>query len=341
MTAPRSAVLGLRDRLRDPRFHYRHGRLIHGARVAIGILFGMSVTYGLHIPDGEWTAISFIVVIAGLQHHGNIWRRAMERAAGTLLGAAAGLVMIGVISPLGIVPLTFVLIALFCGACGYHAIGRGGYVALLAAVTLIIVAGYGLDPISIGLWRTLNVLFGIAIALALTATLPIYARDHWRFGMTEALRRCADLLTAPDAPDGSSAGVETVGPVLIRLRPLMPPVARETHLPLTRLEAIQRHLRLFLSLLEVAADRDLLASIQVEGRPRWSLSADERQRIATRLAAIAEGLESGDWTLPWSAPDDGQSLASRTAEAELGQLRRLLIEAPALWSHRINSPGRA
>lgn len=332
MTDPRSARLGLLRRITDPRLHYRHVRLIHGARVGLGILLGMSITYGLHIPDGEWTSISFIVVIAGLQHHGNIRRRGLERAAGTVLGAAAGLVMLGVQSTFGMLPLTFLLMALFCGACGYHAIGRGGYVALLAAVTLMIVAGYGLEPISVGLWRTMNVLLGIAIALALTSTLPIYARDHWRFGMTDALRRCADLLTQPQTPDGACAGVETVSPVLGRLRPLMPPVARETHLPLARLEAIQRHLRLFFSLLEVAADRDLLDSMNVEGRPRWSLSADERQRLAEGLGAIAEGLETGVWTSPWNAPAAGQSLASRTAEAELGQLRRLLIEAPTLWT---------
>jgi uncharacterized membrane protein YccC len=256
----------------------------------------------------------------------------VERAAGTLLGAAAGLVMIGVQSTFDTPPLTFTLMALFCGACGYHAIGRGGYVALLSAITLMIVAGYGQDPISVGLWRTVNVLFGISIALALSFTLPIYARDYWRFGLVEGLRRCAHLLTAPEALEGSAAGVETVSPVLHRLRPLMPPVARETHLPLARLELIQRHLRLFLSLLEVATDQDLLASVHVEGRPRWSLSAEERQRIAARLAAIVEGLETGAWALPWSPPADGQSLAARTAEAQLGQLRRLLVEAPALWS---------
>ncbi|HEX3982518.1 MAG TPA: hypothetical protein VHX12_02390, partial [Acidisoma sp.] len=168
--------------------------------------------------------------------------------------------------------------------------------------------------------------------LTLSFTLPLYARDAWRFDMAEALRRCADLLAASDAADGPPPRVETVTPVLNRLRPLMPPVARETHLPLTRLEAIQHCLRLFFSLLEVATDLDLPASVQAEGRPRWSLGAGERQRLASRLTDIAEGLESGSWAPPRSEPPAGQSLAAQTAETQLEQLRRLLFEAPALWS---------
>lgn len=319
--------------LSDPRLRYRHGRLIHGLRVAAGIFLGMGITYAAHMPNGEWTSISSLIVMVGLQHHGNIRRRALERGAGTLLGAAAGLVIIGLQSTLGLTPLTFAVMALFCGACGYHAISRGGYVAQLSAITLMIVAGYGQDPITVGLWRTVNVLLGIVIALALSFTLPIFARDYWRFGMADALRRCAGLIVGAKAEkDGDAAkpraGVETISPVLSRLRPLMAPVARETRLPMAQLETIQRSLRLFLSLLELVTSPEPAAN----GTTDWTLSEDEARRLAARLMAIAEGLETGAWALPWSAPAIQESQAARMAEAELESLRQHLLAAPPLWS---------
>ncbi|MCB8875745.1 FUSC family protein [Acidisoma silvae] len=323
--------------LRDPRLRYRHGRLIHAVRCALGIFLGLSITYLAHIPNGEWTSISFIIVMVGLQHHGNIRRRALERGAGTLLGAAAGLVIIGMQSTVGITPLTFAVMALFCGACGYHAISRGGYVAQLSAITLLIVTGYGMDSISVGLWRTVNVLIGIGIALALSFTLPLYARDFWRFGMAEALRRCADLVApapaqpaADDAP--RRAGVETITPVLQRLRTLMPPVARETKLSMAQLEGIQNSLRLFLSLLELVTSPEPAAHGALPGTTDWNLATDESARLAARLTAIAEGLETGAWALPWSAPQPQESQAARMTSAELETLRRHLLAAPPLWS---------
>ncbi|MCB8879764.1 FUSC family protein [Acidisoma cellulosilytica] len=320
--------------LRDPRLRYRHGRLIHALRCALGIFLGLGITYSAHIPNGEWTSISFLIVMVGLQHHGNIRRRAVERAAGTLLGAAAGLVIIGMQSTIGITPLTFMVMALFCGACGYHAISRGGYVAQLSAITLMIVAGYGLDPITVGLWRTVNVLIGIVIALALSFALPIYARDYWRFGMADALRRCAELILPAKADDQTQprASVETISPVLNRLRPLMPPVARETKLPMAQLESIQRSLRLFLSLLELATSPEPAAHGALPGTTDWNLADAEAERLAARLIAVAEGLETGAWALPWSAPVASESLAARMTGAELQSLRRHLLAAPPLWS---------
>jgi hypothetical protein len=40
--------------------------------------------------------------------------------------------------------------AVVCGFFSYHAIGKGGYTALLSAITVFIVAGHGDNPISDG-----------------------------------------------------------------------------------------------------------------------------------------------------------------------------------------------
>lgn len=318
-------------RLGNSEFRYRHAGLIHAARVALGILLGLGLADLLHIPDGEWTSISLLIVMVGLQHQGNIQRRAMERAAGTLLGAVAGVGAIGVQSALGMTPLTLALMALFCGGCGYYAIGRGGYVAQLSAITLVIVAGFGTDPITVGLWRAVNVLLGIAIALALSSALPIYATTFWRFGMADALSRSAVLLRAQGAETGGTPapGIGTISPVLQKLRGLMPSVARETGLPMPRIDAIQRSLRLSISLLELATSADDPAA--ATDLPDQHLTRAEAERIAARLEEIAGGLESGAWALPWEEEARQDSLQARLIGTELARLRAQLVAAPALW----------
>ncbi|MFP3747262.1 hypothetical protein SB816_29770, partial [Achromobacter sp. SIMBA_011] len=72
-----------------------------------------------------------------------------------------------------------------------HAIGKAGYIALLSAITMVIVAGHGDNEIVDGLWRAVNVLVGIAIALAFSFALPLYATYSWRYKLADALRACA------------------------------------------------------------------------------------------------------------------------------------------------------
>lgn len=318
--------------LQDPAFRYRHAALIHAIRVALGILAGLGLAFLLHIPDGEWTAISFLIVMVGLQHQGNIQRRALERGAGTLVGALAGFGAIGVQTAFGITPLTLGLMALFCGACGYYAIGRGGYLAQLSAITLVIVAGFGMAPLSIGAWRTINVLIGIGIALALASALPLYATAFWRLAMAEALRRAASLLETRDTEaEAEAKGIETISPVLQKLRGLMAPVARETGLPMAELEAIQRSLRLSLSLLELATSPEDPAA--AAALPSSHLTREEALHLAARLTGIAEGLETGAWALPWEETRKPQSSAARLVGIELARLRSHLVAAPRLWTH--------
>lgn len=180
--------------------------------------------------------------------------------------------------------------------------------------------------------HAVRVAIGIAIALAMAAALPLYAVTFWRFGMAEALNRCAALLKAPDRTEASAAtGFETISPVLQNLRGLMAPVARKTGLPMAHLEAIQRSLRLSLSLMELATGPQTPAS--GTPLPDSRLTTPEANRLASRLEAIAGGLESGAWALPWEEAHPARNLAARQIDAELGQLRAHLLTAPALWVH--------
>ena len=58
---------------------------------------------------------------------------------------------------------------------------------------MFIVAGHGDNPISDGLWRTVDILIGIALALAFSFALPLYAVYSWRYNLASALRDCAQI----------------------------------------------------------------------------------------------------------------------------------------------------
>ncbi len=159
----------------SPYFRYLHANLIHAVRVGLGMAVSFLVTSGIDLPHGVWASVSLLVVIGGLQHYGNIRKKAAERALGTMLGAGFGLFLILVQTLFGSLLLFFLLMSVIAGGCAYYAIGKAGYVALLTAITTVIVAGHGDLDFSTGLWRTANVLIGIAIALAFSFVLPQYA----------------------------------------------------------------------------------------------------------------------------------------------------------------------
>ncbi len=148
MTNSRSAFIPswLRPVLRpllDPYRRYRHARLIHAARIAVGLLVTILLTTGLNLPHGEWASVTMLIVIGGLQHHGNIGKKSVERAYGTLIGAGLGLIVVVQQGYLEMPLLTYAMMSVMCGFFAYHAIGKGGYTALLSAITLFIVAGHG------------------------------------------------------------------------------------------------------------------------------------------------------------------------------------------------------
>ncbi|AIO35866.1 FUSC family protein [Burkholderia pseudomultivorans] len=261
MTAPFPARLPplIRGALRpllDPYRRYRHAKLIHAARVALAILVSIGLSTGLRVPHGEWSTITVLIVVGGLQHHGNIRKKAAERALGTSIGALAGLLLIllhsAVHAPLAI----YGLMAIACGVCAYHAIGKAGYIALLSAITMVIVAGHGDNEIVDGLWRAVNVLTGIAIALAFSFALPLYATYSWRYKLADLLRTCAavHVRLAGDrhvSDDVHLKEMAALSALLVQLRSLMPSVSKECGISMVQLEAIQRSLRLCISTLEI------------------------------------------------------------------------------------------
>jgi uncharacterized membrane protein YccC len=339
----------------SPYYRYRHAKVLHSVRVGLAMLASILATTGIDIPHGIWSSVTLLVVIGGLQHHGNIRKKAAERAAGTLLGASIGLLLILQQNLIGSLPLTYVLMAIVASICAWFAIGSSGYVGLLTAITMCIVAGHGDNLIDVGLWRTLNVLIGIVIALAFSFALPLHATYSWRYGLAANLRECASIYAR--LLDGETVSEEEqvrrfleINKRLVQLRSLMPSVAKEIDVPQAKLEEIQRLHRSVLSALELLATGPLMHA-DAGARAAYAQQCGvEVRSVRAILLAIARALRFGRAThfgIPAASPlaqthggaalglpPDLQGpywLGQRLAE-QVERLRALLLETESNWN---------
>jgi uncharacterized membrane protein YccC len=319
------------DVLRSPYFRYRHAKYLHAARVALALLASIALTSGIDIPHGEWSTVTLLVVIGGLQHHGNIRKKAAERALGTLLGASLGLGLILLQSVTHSTMITYVLLAGIAGVCAYYAIGKPGYIALLTAITTIIVAGHGNLSIDVGLWRTLTVLIGIAIALAFSFVLPQYATYSWRYRLADNMRDCARIYSS--IVEGRQMPAETMTKQflamsgrLVSSRSLLASVAKEINVPVVVLDDIQRQHRSILTALEMMA-----AAMRDDEHGLAASCYAEERAMRHMLLLIARALRFGRVGLLHAAtgsPATGASAAGSPAAA--ARLERTVSAAAEL-----------
>ena len=284
--------------LLDPYRRYRHARLIHAARIVAALLVSILLTSGLSLPHGEWASVTLLIVIGGLQHHGNIGKKSIERAYGTLIGAALGLAVVAQQDYFGLPVVSYLLMSVLCGFFAYHAIGKGGYTALLSAITLFIVAGHGDNPITDGLWRTVDILIGIVLALAFSFALPLYAVYSWRYNLATGLRNCATIHSRiisgqPVTADEHLKLMAKMNANMVQLRSLMPSVSKEVKISMTELDAIQGHYRMCLSTLEILANlrpsgTDLNAMAQLQ-----ACLSGEHRHLRRQWVGMARALRDG------------------------------------------------
>ena len=336
--------------LLDPYRRYRHARLIHAIRVSLGLLATILLTSGINLPHGEWASVTMLVVIGGLQHHGNIGKKAAERAYGTLIGAAVGLLLVAQHAWLGMPWLTYLQMSLVCGFFSYHAIGKRGYTALLSAITVFIVAGHGDNPITDGLWRTVDILIGIVLALAFSFALPLYAVYSWRYNLASALRDCATLygriVSGQSVTDDEHLKLlNRLNSALLQLRSLMPSVSKEVKISMTQLDALQRSLRMCVSTLEILGNTRPTTAQELE-LMRAALKSEHRY-IRVQLIGMARALKSGAaqrLDRPGNAPQDptlsepiytaldGYRLLTRQLAGTVEDMRRRLGKTARHWN---------
>ena len=142
-----------------------------------------------------------------------------------------------------------------------------------------------------GLWRTVDIVVGIAIALAFSFALPLYATWSWRHRNAQALRGCARLYAgivggAASAED-ELAAVSALGAELVQIRPLLPWVARETHIAPQQMEEIQSGVRSCISIL------NLMAGLRRRGAATGGERPGESRALAAALLGMARALQFG------------------------------------------------
>jgi uncharacterized membrane protein YccC len=235
--------------------------------------------------------------------------------------------------------------AVVCGFFSYHAIGKGGYTALLAGITVFIVAGHGDNPVSDGLWRGVDILIGIALALAFSFALPLYAVYSWRYNLADALRDCATIYGR--IINGQSVTADEhlklmgrLNTVMVQLRSLMPSVSKEVKISMTELDAIQRQLRLCVSTLEI------LGNARPDASDLQTALKAQHRLIRVQLIGMARALKSGvtqrlnrPTALPVVSLDapvynalDGYRLLTEQLAANIGEMRQRLARTAPHWN---------
>ncbi|KAF1052439.1 MAG: Inner membrane protein YeeA [Stenotrophomonas maltophilia] len=283
-------------RLASPYSRYRYAAWIHCVRVGLALLASMLLTTGVNLPHGQWASVTVLVVMGGLVHQGTIRGKSYERTLGTVLGAAVGLGVILLHNATGAQWLVYVSISLLGAVSAYFAIRRAGYVALLAGITLCIVAGHGENSVTEGLWRTLNVLIGVLLALVFAQIYPLRAVYVWRYLLSDNLRACARLYSQLSSHSDVSAEhfarqLDELDRRLVAARAHLGPVAKETGMPLRELERLQRTHRAIMGTLEsLLASRQFAAEAgELEAIPA-SLDG-HRQAIGRLLLQSAHALK--------------------------------------------------
>ncbi|HFC2996615.1 TPA: FUSC family protein [Neisseria gonorrhoeae] len=128
---------------------YRHRRLIHAVRLGGAVLFATALARLLHLQHGEWIGMTVFVVLGMLQFQGAIYSKAVERMLGTVIGLGAGLGVLWLNQHYFHGNLLFYLtIGTASALAGWAAVGKNGYVPMLAGLTMCMLIGDNLADCS-------------------------------------------------------------------------------------------------------------------------------------------------------------------------------------------------
>ncbi|WAH52331.1 FUSC family protein [Pseudescherichia vulneris] len=233
---------------------YRHYRLVHGARVALAFILTFLLVRLLDIPEGTWPLITLVVVMGPISFWGNVVPRAYERIGGTILGSALGLIAL----KLELISLPLML--LWCAAamflCGWLALGKKPYQALLIGITLAVVVGAPAGDMNIALWRGGDVILGSLLAMLFTGIWPQRAFVHWRIQMANYVTNFNRVYQAGFSPNlverpRLEKHLQNILNDVVKMRGLIVPASKETHIQKAIFEAIQTVSRNIVCMLEL------------------------------------------------------------------------------------------
>ncbi|WP_406705222.1 FUSC family protein [Sodalis sp.] len=313
---------------------YQHYRLAHGLRISLAFVLTFLIVRLLALPEGTWPLITLVVVMGHISFWGNVLQRALQRIAGTVCGAASGLIALRL--ELFSLPVMLAWYGLVMFICGYLTLGKRLYMALLIGITLAVVCGAGGGDMRTALCRSGDVVIGSLLALLFTSIYPQRAFIHWRMQMRFSLLAISKIYAAYIYPNvierpRLEGRLKTVLNDVVKIRALLTPASKETGLPKPVMESIQTLSRNMVCVLELQieawwASREshflLLNATSLRHTQIRTL------RTLATLATLAEALREGN---PEPIVANSEELAS--IAAELHQMRESInqrhqIEAP-------------
>lgn len=233
---------------------YKHYRVVHGCRIALAFVLTFVLVRLLDIPEGTWPLITLVVVMGPISFWGNVVPRAFERIGGTVLGSALGLIA------LKLELISFPVMLLWCAVamflCGWLALGKKPYQALLIGITLAVVVGAPAGDMTTALWRSGDVILGSLLAMVFTGIWPQRAFLHWRIQMANYVTAFNRVYQAGFSPNlierpRLEKHLQKILNDEVKMRGLITPASKETHIQKAIFEAIQTVSRNLVCMLEL------------------------------------------------------------------------------------------
>ncbi len=233
---------------------YRHYRIVHGIRIALAFILTFLLVRLFNIPEGTWPLITLVVIMGPISFWGNVVPRAWERIGGTILGSVLGLVA------LRLELLSLPMILLGCAAamflCGWLALGKKPYQALLIGITLAVVVGAPAGDMETALWRGGDVILGALLAMLFTGIWPQRAFIHWRIQLAHCVTAYNRVYQAALSPNllecpRLDKHLQQLLSDVVKMRGLITPASKETRIQKSIFEAIQTVNRNLVCMLEL------------------------------------------------------------------------------------------
>lgn len=298
---------------------YRHYRIVHGVRIALAFILTFLIVRLVQVPEGTWPLITLVVVMGPISFWGNVVPRAFERIGGTIFGAALGLIALKL--ELFSLPLMLAWCAMAMFLCGYLTLGKRPYQALLIGITLSVVVGSPSGDMEVALWRSGDVIFGSLLAMLFTSILPQRAFMHWRIQMAKLMDDFSRISQAGFSPNlverpRLDKPLQNVLNDVVKMRALITPASKETHIQKAIYEAIQ------------TTSRNMVCTLEMQINAYWASRESHFLMINARTLRDAQQMTQRTFAALSQALHEGNpspALANNEKLAEIVQELRMLM----------------
>lgn len=290
---------------------YRNFQVVHGIRVGLAFVCTFIFIRLSNIPEGSWPLITLVVLLAPMSFWGNVMYRTLHRISGTILGASSGL--IGLYLELYSMPLMLVWCGVTMFFCGYLALGKRPYMALLIGITLAVVCGAAPGDIHTALWRSGDVILGALFALLFASIYPQRGFIHWRLQMSDALLALSKIYTgytSINVIERPNLAKKLQGELnrIVKMRALINSASRETQVDREHFNQLQTTCRDLISTLKLLIESYWSSR---DGR-FWMINAQVLRKTRRLTAESLEGMSH--LLMNGSMSEDEPHIASITEE---------------------------